>query len=163
MNIILKNNFLFFKNYKLRCSIGKSGISGKKKEGDLKTPKGTFKFKYILYRKDRITKLRSKLKKEVIKKNMGWCDDINSRYYNKKIAFPFNNHAEKLWLKDNIYDIVLVLDYNFYPIIKNKGSAIFLHLAKKNYQPTKGCIAINKKDMQLLVSKLDKKSKLIID
>ena len=163
MNIILKNNFLFFKNYKLRCSIGKSGISGKKKEGDLKTPKGTFKFKYILYRKDRIIKLRSKLKKVAIKKNMGWCDDINSRYYNKKITFPFNNHAEKLWLKNNIYDIILVLDYNFHPIIKNKGSAIFLHLAKKNYQPTKGCIAINKKDMQLLVSKLDKKSKLIID
>ena len=163
MNIILKNNFLFFKNYKLRCSIGKSGISSKKKEGDFKTPKGTFKFKYIFYRKDRIIKLRSKLKKVVIKKNMGWCDDVNSRYYNKKITFPFNSHAEKLWLKNNIYDIILVLDYNFNPIIKNKGSAIFLHLAKINYPPTKGCVAINKKNMRLLVSKLDKKSKLIID
>ena len=163
MNIILKNNFLHFKKYKLRCSIGKSGISSKKKEGDFKTPKGTFKFKYILYRKDRIIKLDSKLKKIAIKKNMGWCDDINSRYYNKKISFPFNGKAEKLWLKNNIYDIILVLDYNFYPIIKNKGSAIFLHLAKINYKPTKGCVAINKKNMQLLVSKLDKKSKLIID
>jgi len=163
MNIILKNNFLLFQNYKLRCSIGKSGISSKKKEGDFKTPKGTFKFKYIFYRKDRIIKLRSKLKKVVIKKNMGWCDDVNSRYYNKKITFPFNSHAEKLWLKNNIYDIILVLDYNFNPIIKNKGSAIFLHLAKINYPPTKGCVAINKKNMRLLVSKLDKKSKLIID
>jgi L,D-peptidoglycan transpeptidase YkuD (ErfK/YbiS/YcfS/YnhG family) len=56
MNIILKNKFLYFQKYKLRCSIGKSGISYKKKEGDNKTPKGKFKFKYILYRKDRIFK-----------------------------------------------------------------------------------------------------------
>jgi len=163
MNITLKNNFLYFQNYKLRCSVGKRGFSSKKKEGDFKTPKGTFKFKYILYRKDRIIKLRSKLKKVVIKKDMGWCDDVKSRHYNKKISFPFNGSAEKLWLKNNIYDIILVLDYNFHPIIKKKGSAIFLHLAKKNYQATKGCIAINKKNMQLLVSKLDKKSKLILD
>ena len=162
MYIILKNNFLNFQNYKLRCSIGKSGISSNKKEGDFKTPKGIFKFKYVLYRKDRITNFYSKLKKITLKKNMGWCDDIYSKYYNKRITFPFNGRAEKLWLKNNIYDIILVIDYNFHPIVKKKGSAIFLHLAKKNYQPTKGCIAINKKDMKLLLSKINNKSKLII-
>ena len=120
MHIILKNNFLNFQNYKLRCSIGKSGISSNKKEGDFKTPKGIFKFKYVLYRKDRITNFYSKLKKITLKKNMGWCDDIYSKYYNKRITFPFNGRAEKLWLKDNIYDIILIIDYNFHPIVKKK-------------------------------------------
>ena len=163
MNIELKNKFLYFKNYKLRCAVGKRGISSKKKEGDKKTPKGEFKLKYILYRKDRIFDLKTKLKKIEIKKEMRWCDDPTSKNYNKIISSSNKYSCEKLWRKQNIYDIILVIDYNLNPIIKNKGSAIFLHLAKINYLPTKGCVAINKKNMRLLVSKLDKKSKLIID
>ena len=131
MNITLKNNLLYLQDYKLRCSIGKRGISINKKEGDGKTPCGNFKVKYILYRKDRIQNLKSKLKKKIIKKNMGWCDDPKSKYYNQLITFPFKYSAEKLWLKENIYDIILIIDYNSNPIIKNKGSAIFLHIAKK--------------------------------
>ena len=151
MNIKLKNKFLYFDNYKLRCSIGKRGITVNKKEGDQKTPKGTFKFKSIFYRKDKLSNLKSFIKKKIIKKNMGWCDDPKSRFYNKLIELPFKESAEKMWLKSGIYDIVLVLNYNLKPIIKNKGSAIFLHLAKRNYSPTKGCIAVNKKDMFLLL------------
>jgi len=162
MNIILKNKFIYFQNYKLRCSVGKNGISYKKKEGDNKTPRGKFKFKYILYRKDRIPNLKSKLKKIVICKRMGWCDDPSSKYYNQIIKLPFKSSAEKLWLKDNIYDIIIIIDYNLNPVIKFKGSAIFLHLAKNTYQSTKGCVAINKNDMKLLLEKINKKSKLQI-
>ena len=162
MNIILKNRFLYFLNYKLKCSVGKSGISYKKKEGDNKTPRGKFKFEYILYRKDRIINLRAKLKTIAIKKNMGWCDDSNSKNYNQLIKIPFKYTYEKLWIRQNIYDIILVLNYNRNPIIKNKGSAIFLHIAKNKYQATKGCIAISKNNIKLLVSKLSLKSKLII-
>jgi len=96
MNIELKNNFLYFQKYKLRCSIGKRGISIKKREGDKKTPKGEFRLKYILYRKDRIFKLKTNLKKIVINKKMGWCDDPNSGHYNKIINYPFKFSAEKL-------------------------------------------------------------------
>ena len=162
MNIILKNKFLYFSNYKLRCSIGKNGISYNKKEGDGKSPRGNFKLKYILYRKDRISNLNTILKKKIIKKNMGWCDDPRSKYYNRMIRFPFKYSAEKLWLKENIYDIILVINYNQNPIIKNKGSAIFLHIAKKNFKKTKGCVAITKKNMKLLISKIRKKTKLQI-
>jgi|TARA_B100001093_G_scaffold488899_1_gene526563 L,D-peptidoglycan transpeptidase YkuD (ErfK/YbiS/YcfS/YnhG family) len=163
MNIKLKNKFLYFDNYKLRCSIGKRGITVNKKEGDQKTPKGTFKFKSIFYRKDKLSNLKSFIKKKIIKKNMGWCDDPKSRFYNKLIELPFKESAEKMWLKSGIYDIVLVLNYNLKPIIKNKGSAIFLHLAKRNYSPTKGCIAVNKKDMFLLLKKINNKTKLTIN
>ena len=162
MNIILKNKFLYFLNYKLKCSVGKSGISFKKREGDNKTPRGKFKFEYILYRKDRIINLRTKLKTIEIKKNMGWCDDPRSNNYNQLIKFPFKYTCEKLWLKEKIYDIILVLNYNINPIIKNKGSAIFLHIAKNKYQPTKGCVSISKSNIKLLVNKLSLKSKLII-
>ena len=162
MNIILKNKFIYLQNYKLRCSIGKNGISYKKKEGDNKTPRGKFKLKYILYRKDRITNLKTKLKKIVICKEMGWCDDPNSKYYNQMVKLPFKGSAEKLWLKDNIYDIIIIIDYNLNPVIKFKGSAVFLHLAKNSYQSTKGCVAINKNDMKLLLEKINKKSKLQI-
>ncbi|MBL6857674.1 MAG: L,D-transpeptidase family protein [Pelagibacteraceae bacterium] len=162
MNIKLKNKFLYFNKYKLRCSIGKSGITPDKKEGDQKTPKGIFKFKSIFYRKDRITNLKTLLKKIIIKKNMGWCDDPNSKYYNKLIKFPFTKRAEKMWLKDKIYDILIVINYNLEPVVKKKGSAIFLHIANKNYASTKGCVAVNKRDMLLLASKINDKSKLII-
>ena len=162
MNIELKKKFLHFQKYKLRCTIGKSGISSQKKEGDNKTPRGEFKIKYILYRKDRVSIIKTKLNKKIISRGMGWCDDIRSDKYNKLITFPFKYHAEKLWLKNNTYDIIVVINYNLKPVIKNKGSAIFLHIAKKKYQTTKGCIAINKKDMKLLISKIDKKTRIKI-
>ena len=162
MNIELKNKFLYFKNYKLRCAIGKRGISSDKLEGDKKTPKGEFKLKYILYRKDRIINIKTKLKKIVIKKKMLWCDDPNSSYYNKIINYPSKYRAEKLWRNENIYDIIIVIDYNLNPVIKNKGSAIFLHIAKNNYKPTRGCVAISKKDVKFLLSKINKKTKLKI-
>ena len=162
MNIKLIDKFLYFNKYKLRCVIGKRGITYNKIEGDQKTPKGTFIFKYILYRKDRLGFLKSQLKKKIIKKNMGWCDESDSKFYNKLIKFPFNFRAEKFWLKENIYDVVIIINYNIKPVIKKKGSAIFLHIAKKNYAPTKGCIAISKKDMTLLISKINIKTKIKI-
>jgi len=162
MNIKLKNKFLYLNKYKIKCAVGKRGITSKKLEGDNKTPIGNFKFKSIFYRKDRINIDKAQLKKIIIKKNMGWCDDTNSRFYNKLIKFPFNFRAEKLWLRKNIYDVIIIINYNINPTIKRKGSAIFLHIAKKNYIPTKGCIAISKQDMSLLIGVIDKKTKLKI-
>ena len=162
MNIKLKGKYLYYLKYKIKCSIGKEGITKDKKEGDLKTPKGKFKLKFIFYRKDKIKILKTSFKKVAIKKSMGWCDDVKSKKYNKLISFPFKFSAEKLWRKDNIYDVVIILNYNLSPVKKNKGSAIFLHIAKKNYNPTKGCIAINKKDMLNLTANLKKNSAIII-
>jgi len=162
MNIKLKNKILYIDKYKIKCAIGKRGITSRKIEGDKKTPKGIFGFRSILYRKDRITKIKSPFKKIIIKKNMGWCDDINSEHYNKMIRFPFNSSAEKLWLKKNIYDVIIIIDYNLKPVVKNRGSAIFLHIAKRNYAPTEGCVAIRKKDMIVLTNKISKTTKIII-
>ena len=134
----------------------------KKKEGDLITPKGKYKIKYILYRKDRV-KIQSKIKKIIIKKEMGWCDDPNSRHYNKIIKLPSSYKYEKLYKKENIYDIILVLNYNMNPIIKNKGSAIFIHVAKKNYKKTEGCIALKKIHLLKILKELKKNTKVKIE
>ena len=123
------------------------GLTKKKQEGDLKTPRGRFKFLTLMYRKDRINSINSGIKKKIIKKNMGWCDDSKSVNYNKIIKFPFKGSAEKLYLKNNNYDLILALNYNTRPVKKNMGSAIFLHIASKNFKPTKGCIAIKKEDL----------------
>ena len=162
MNIIIKNHFLLYKGYKLKCSIGKSGLTNSKNEGDLATPRGSYRLGVLYYRKDRIKPLKCKLKKKIIKKNMGWCDDIRSKKYNKEINFPFKFGAEKLYRKNNIYDILINIKYNQNPIIKNKGSAIFLHLSNKKYKPTKGCIALQKKDLFKILPLIDKKTKISI-
>ena len=163
MHITIKNKKLYIDNYKVNCSIGKRGIRIKKKEGDLITPKGKFRIKYILYRRDRISKFRAKIRKIAIKKNMGWCDDPNSKKYNKLVKLPCNYKAEKLYKKNNTYDILLVLNYNMSPIKKNKGSAIFIHIAKRNYAPTAGCVAINKNDMKKIIKKISKRTLVFIN
>jgi L,D-peptidoglycan transpeptidase YkuD (ErfK/YbiS/YcfS/YnhG family) len=158
MHIIVKNKKLVLDNYKIKCAVGKRGIGIKKREGDNITPKGIFKIKSIMYRKDRISTFKSKINSFVIQKEMGWCDDPESKQYNKLIKFPFNFSAEKLYRTDNIYDIVLVLDFNSNPVRKNKGSAIFIHIAKKNYGSTEGCVAISKRDLKIIIKKINKKT-----
>ena len=102
------------------------------------------------------------MKKKVIKKNMGWCDDPNSKQYNKLVKLPFFYKHEKLFKKENIYDIVLVLNYNMNPIKKNKGSAIFIHVAKNNFRKTEGCVAIKKQNLIKIVKKLNLNSEVKI-
>ncbi len=162
MDIILKKKFIYFKDYKAKCAIGKRGITSKKIEGDKCTPRGRFRLKYIFYRKERVKNIRSKLKTIPLKKNFGWCDDVKSKFYNKFIKFPFNYKAEKLYINENIYDIIVVIDYNLKPIKKNRGSAIFLHVAKKKFKPTLGCIALSKNNLRYLISVINKKTFLKI-
>ena len=161
MHILINKNYLSYNKLKVKCAIGKKGIGNKRKEGDLITPKGQYKIKYILYRKDRV-KISSKLKKKVIKKNMGWCNDTKSKQYNKLVNLPFTYSHEKLYKKENIYDIVLVLNYNMNPIKKNKGSAIFIHVAKNNFKKTEGCVAIKKVNLIKLINEINPNSKVKI-
>ena len=147
--------------FNLKCSIGKNGFTKKKIEGDKKTPKGIFSIGNLYYRKDRISQFETKLKTIQITKNMGWCDDINSKYYNKLIKIKKNIKHEKLFRKDNKYDLLIPINYNTKPIIKNKGSAIFIHLTK-NYKKTAGCVAISKKNFFILLKLINSKTKIKI-
>ena len=163
MIIINKSGYLKYKNLKFRCALGKAGIGKKKIEGDNITPMGTFNIVKIYYRSDRIKKISSKFKIIKITKNMGWCDDPKSKKYNQPIKLPTKYSHEILYRRDNIYDLILVLNYNMKPIIKNKGSAIFIHVAKKNYKKTAGCIALKKAHLIDLVKEIKKNTRVKIN
>ena len=163
MIIINKSGYLKYNNLKFRCALGKAGMQGTKREGDNVTPKGTFKIVKIYYRSDRIKKISSKFRPIKITKNMGWCDDPNSKNYNQLIKLPTKYGHEKLYKKNNVYDLIVVLNYNMNPIIKNKGSAIFIHVAKKKYKKTAGCIALKKVHLLNLIKKIEKNTKVIIN
>jgi L,D-peptidoglycan transpeptidase YkuD (ErfK/YbiS/YcfS/YnhG family) len=156
MIIINKYGLLKYKNLKFRCALGKAGIGEKKKEGDFITPKGKYKITKVYYRADRIKKIKTNFRLYQIKKNMGWCDDPLSKNYNKLIKLPSKFGHEKLYRKDKLYDLILILNYNFKPIIKNKGSAIFIHIANKNYKKTMGCIGLKKKDLIFILKDIKK-------
>lgn len=162
MQLILKNkDTLLFDEFKFKCAIGKKGITSNKVEGDKKTPRGTYSLGSLYYRKDRFFNIETKLKKIPIKKNMAWCDDIRSKYYNQQIKINKKIKHEKMFRKNNIYDLILPINYNTKHIIRNKGSAIFIHLTK-NYSKTLGCISIKKKDFLVLLKIIDRKTKIKI-
>ena len=162
MIIINKSKYLKYKDLKFKCALGKAGIRKKKKEGDNITPKGIYKIIKIYYRDDRIKKISSKFKLIKIRKNMGWCDDPKSKKYNQLIKLPNRYSHEKFFKKDNSYDLIVILNYNINPIIKNKGSAIFIHIAKKKYKSTAGCIALKKDDLLKLIKIIDTNTKIFI-
>jgi L,D-peptidoglycan transpeptidase YkuD (ErfK/YbiS/YcfS/YnhG family) len=162
MIVVKKNSFLEYKNLKFRCALGKAGIKKKIKEGDNRTPKGIYEILTIYYRQDRIKKIKCSIKKIKITKKIGWCDDLKSQYYNKQINLPSKLSHENLYRNDNLYDIVCVVSYNTNPILRGKGSAIFLHVARNNYQKTKGCIALKKKHLIQLLSLIKKNTKIKI-
>ena len=93
---------------------------------------------------------------------MGWCDDPRSKKYNTLVKYPFRFKSEKLYRSDNMYDIFCVLSYNTNPVKKDKGSAIFIHVAKRNFSPTKGCIAIDKNQLKKIARCVNKNTKIKI-
>ena len=161
MTIIVKNkDTLIFDDFEFKCCVGKNGFSNKKIEGDKKTPIGKFALENLYFREDRKTKPETKLKLVKIKKNMGWCNNPNSKLnYNKLINLDLNENGEKLFRKDYKYDFLIPINYNTYKPKIPKGSAIFIHLTKK-YTPTLGCIALTKKDFLILLKVINTKTKI---
>jgi L,D-peptidoglycan transpeptidase YkuD (ErfK/YbiS/YcfS/YnhG family) len=163
MTIFVKNKHtLKIDEFEFRCCIGKKGLSKNKKEGDKKTPKGTFEIENLYFRKDRKKKPLTSLKCVEIKKDMGWCDDTRSpNRYNKLFKIVKKIKHEKLTRNDHKYDFLIPIKYNFKKPIPGKGSCIFIHLTK-NYKPTAGCIALKEKDFLIMLKLIKKKSKIKI-
>ena len=157
MLIKLKNkDTLIFDEFKFKCAIGKNGLKKNKIEGDKSTPKGIFGLGKLYYRSDRVPKPETNLTTKKITKNLGWCDISNNKYYNQEVSSLKNVNKEKFFRKDNKYDYLIIINYNKNKI-KNKGSAIFIHLTR-NYKATNGCIAVNKNDFLVLAKLINKKT-----
>jgi len=157
---VKNNNTLIIDDFRFKCCVGKKGLKLNKKEGDGSTPRGLYSLKKLYFRKDRVGNPECKLKKKIIKKNTAWCDDPNNKKYNQEIFNLNKNYRERFYRKDHVYDYLIVITYNEKKV-PHKGSAIFLHLTK-NYKPTAGCIAIKKKDFEILLKLIVKKTKIKI-
>ena len=162
MQLILKNkDTLLLDEFKFKCVIGKKGSTSNKIEGDKKTPKGVYTLGPLFYRKDKFKNPDTKIRKISIKKNMGWCDDVNSKNYNKLIKINKKTRHEKLFRKNIIYNLLIPINYNTNKPIRKKGSAIFIHLTK-NYEKTLGCIALKENDLLTILKLINKKTKIKI-
>ena len=156
---VKNNNTLIIDEFIFKCCTGLNGLNSNKKEGDLTTPKGLFNLKKLYFRKDRVGIPKCKLNKKVIKKNMAWCDDPLQKEYNKEIQIK-KNIRESLYRVDHKYDYLVSISHN-HKKIPYKGSAIFLHLTN-NYKPTAGCIALIRKDFEILLKLINQKTKIKI-
>jgi L,D-peptidoglycan transpeptidase YkuD (ErfK/YbiS/YcfS/YnhG family) len=163
MTLLIKNKHtLKIDDFIFECCIGKNGTTKNKKEGDQKTPRGIFEIENLYFRNDRKKKPLTKLKAIEIKKNMGWCNDINfPKKYNKIISNQKKIKHEKLKRKDYKYDYLIPIKYNFKKTIVGQGSCIFIHLTK-NYKPTAGCVALKEKDFLIMLKLIKKNSKIRI-
>ena len=145
-----------------RCAIGPAGIARKNSEGDGVTPQGVFALRDIFYRADHIAKPNVTLPLRAIQKHDGWCDAPDDPNYNKLVTLPYPASAETMWRDDHLYDLVAVVGFNDDPVVAGKGSAIFLHLAKPDYAPTAGCVALTESDLRAALEQLQAGDKIRI-
>lgn len=162
MNLILDKGKLSWNNKEFPCSWGKGGIKDDKREGDGATPVGTFPFRYGFYRADRIQKPETCLPLRAITQDDGWCDDVYDHRYNQYLPFPFGGSHEKLWREDNVYDLILVIGHNDAPVVRGKGSAIFVHLRRPEGTPTEGCVALELPDLLQVLKECTPQSALVV-
>jgi L,D-peptidoglycan transpeptidase YkuD (ErfK/YbiS/YcfS/YnhG family) len=135
-----------------RCAVGRNGIAqaGDKREGDGKTPSGTYALRRLYFRPDKVDqdRLPASLRPLALTPSDGWCDQPDSPDYNRFVLLPFAASHEELWRgKDDLYDLIVPLGYNDDPVVPGLGSAIFLHVASARYGPTAGCVALSKQDL----------------
>jgi L,D-peptidoglycan transpeptidase YkuD (ErfK/YbiS/YcfS/YnhG family) len=127
---------------RLRCAIGRGGVVRDKREGDGASPAGVFAMREALFRRDRLGALATALPARALELEDGWCDDPADPAYNKRVRLPYPARCERLWRADRLYDIVVPLGYNDDPVVRGAGSAIFLHVARPDFAPTAGCVAL---------------------
>ena len=145
-----------------RCANGPAGNGSKRKEGDGITPSGIFPLREVFYRADRIAMPVTILPLWKTEPDDGWCDAPEDQNYNRLVKLPYAASAETLWRADSLYDIVVVIGFNDDPVYAGKGSAIFLHLAKPDFSPTAGCVALTEADLRAALEQLQPGDKIKI-
>ncbi|HZP98738.1 MAG TPA: L,D-transpeptidase family protein [Reyranella sp.] len=143
-----------------RCALGAGGVREDKVEGDAATPAGEYPLRHIYFRNDRLVLPKSALPARPINEHDGWCDDPRSPSYNRLVRIPNEWSHEKMWREDGLYDVVVVVGYNDDPPEGEWGSAIFLHIARDDMGPTRGCVAFARQDLLELLPLLTPNTRL---
>ena len=149
-------------NLHVPVALGRGGILADKREGDGGTPRGIFHARRLWWRKDRHIRPRSFLPIRAIRPDDAWCEDPDSRHYNRPVRLARDASADRLTREDALYDFVIEIDHNTRPRIKGRGSAVFLHLARPQFAPTSGCVAMTKPAMLQLLARLGPRTEIII-
>jgi L,D-peptidoglycan transpeptidase YkuD (ErfK/YbiS/YcfS/YnhG family) len=147
---------------RIRCALGRGGVGAGKREGDGLTPEGTWPMRRLLYRADRLDRPATRLPAAALAPHDGWCDDPADPFYNRPVRLPYGAHAEALWRKDGVYDLIVPLGYNDDPVIAGSGSAIFLHVARPDYTATEGCVALAQADLLSVLRAADTRARVVI-
>ncbi|MDD4616354.1 MAG: L,D-transpeptidase family protein [Alphaproteobacteria bacterium] len=152
MDLIVKSsNLAIWGDTEIRCAVGRKGFCSfeDRVDGNETTPVGRWNMREVFYRPDKIERadIATDLPVRALDKNDGWCDEPGDPNYNRFVKRPYPASAEKLWRDDDLYDIIVVLGYNDAPVVKGKGSAIFLHVARENFGGTAGCISVSRRDL----------------
>jgi L,D-peptidoglycan transpeptidase YkuD (ErfK/YbiS/YcfS/YnhG family) len=162
MDLLVDRNAARWGALAMRCALGRGGISGRKREGDGATPAGAFPMRRLLYRPDRIAKPATALPLAPLAEHDGWCDAPGDPAYNRMVTLPYGAGAEHLWRGDALYDLIVPLGYNDDPVESGRGSAIFLHIARPDYGPTEGCVALSRDDLLAVLREADRNSRVVI-
>ncbi|MEB3701605.1 L,D-transpeptidase family protein [Candidatus Bealeia paramacronuclearis] len=162
-NLIVKGTQAIWGNATFSIVHGCGGITKNKSEGDGSTPVGTFPFRCVFYRKDRIPEIETDLPLHILEKEDGWCDDVNDPLYNRYVKLPYSGRHEDLWREDRLYDIIVVMGYNDDPVVPYKGSAIFVHLKPLAGKSTAGCIGLEKEVLVKVLKEATLESCLIVE
>jgi L,D-peptidoglycan transpeptidase YkuD (ErfK/YbiS/YcfS/YnhG family) len=160
--LVNASGFASWSGTKLRCAIGRGGISKVKREGDGATPAGRFPLRFLLYRPDREAAPRTTLPGRPIAPADGWCDAPADPFYNRLVQLPYGASAEALWRDDRVYDLIVPLGYNDLPVVPGNGSAIFLHLASPDFALTAGCVALARDDLLAVLGAVDENTRVVI-
>jgi len=150
-------------NLRFRCALGHGGRLRDKREGDGATPVGAWPMRRLLYRGDRIERPITALPVIAIRPQDGWCDAPQDAKYNQQVELPYAASAESLYRTDGIYDVIVPLGYNDAPVTAGAGSAIFLHVARADFAPTEGCVALALADLLTVLREADGKSHVIVE
>ena len=145
-----------------RCAVGRAGIAAKEREGDGVTPVGAWPLRRVFYRADRLVRPRTTLQASPLAPHDGWCEAPDDPDYNRLVRLPHRATAESMWRDDHLYDVVVVVGYNDDPVIAGLGSAIFIHLARADFSPTAGCVALSRPDLLDALAQLKPGDRLIV-
>jgi L,D-peptidoglycan transpeptidase YkuD (ErfK/YbiS/YcfS/YnhG family) len=162
MDLLVDRNGAHWGAKAMRCALGRAGISAQKREGDGATPAGSFPMRRLLYRADRIASPATALPLAALLARDGWCDTPGDAAYNRMVTLPYGAGAERLWRDDALYDLIVPLGYNDDPPESGLGSAIFLHVARPDYAPTEGCVALSRADLLTVLREADRHSRVAI-
>lgn len=150
-------------NLSLPVALGRAGIKANKREGDGGTPRGRFRLKRLWWRRDRIARPLTALPVRPIGPQDAWSEDPRDRRYNRPVLRRADEPGDRLWRDDHLYDLIIEIDHNDRPRIAGRGSAVFIHLARPGFQPTAGCVGLQKNNLLRLLTQLGPKTRIVIE